>query len=138
MRVHLSTPLNAPPDWVAAQLQSTAVFRRITAPLVRFKRPGGAPWPAHWSPGDLRVQMWLLGLLPMGSQTVRISIEAPVQAGGWPTLPMVKGSGGMPCHAPQATRPITNTPKASMLAPLTNAARARQLRAMASTHSDRP
>ena len=86
MRVHLSTPLNAPPDWVAAQLQSTAVFRRITAPLVRFKRPGGAPWPAHWSPGDLRVQMWLLGLLPMGSQTVRISIEAPVQAGGWPTL----------------------------------------------------
>mgnify|MGYP006177865411 CR=1 FL=1 len=66
MRVHLSTPLNAPPDWVAAQLQSTAVFRHITAPLVRFKRPGGAPWPVHWSPGDLRVQMWLLGLLPMG------------------------------------------------------------------------
>ena len=86
MRVHLSTPLNAPPDWVAAQLQSTAVFRHITAPLVRFKRPGGAPWPAHWSPGDLRVQMWLLGLLPMGPQTVRISIEAPVQADGWPTL----------------------------------------------------
>ena len=86
MRVHLSTPLNAPPDWVAAQLQSTAVFRHITAPLVRFHRPGGAPWPAHWSPGDLRVQMWLLGLLPMGPQTVRISIEAPAQAGGWPTL----------------------------------------------------
>lgn len=86
MRVHLSTPLNAPPDWVAAQLQSTAVFRHITAPLVRFKRPGGAPWPTHWSPGNLRVQMWLLGLLPMGPQTVRISIEAPAQAGGWPTL----------------------------------------------------
>lgn len=86
MRVRLSTPLNAPPDWVAAQLQSTAVFHHITAPLVRFRLPGGAPWPAHWSPGELRVQMWLLGLLPMGPQTVRISIEAPAQAGGWPTL----------------------------------------------------
>ncbi len=86
MRVRLSTPLNAPPEWVAAQLQSTAVFRHITAPLVRFKRLGGAPWPTHWSPGDLPLQMRLLGLLPMGSQTVRISIEPSAQAGAWPTL----------------------------------------------------
>ena len=86
MRVRLSTPLHAPPEWVAAQLQSTAVFRHITAPLVRFTRPGGAPWPSHWSPGDLPLQMWLLGLLPMGSQTVRISIEPAAQDGAWPTL----------------------------------------------------
>ena len=86
MRVRLSTPLNAPPEWVAAQLQSTAVFRHITAPLVRFKRPGGAPWPSHWSPGDLPLQMRLLGLLPMGSQTVRVSIEPAAQDGAWPTL----------------------------------------------------
>ena len=86
MRVRLSTPLHAPPEWVTAQLQSTAVFRHITAPLVRFKRPGGAPWPSHWSPGDLPLQMWLLGLLPMGSQTVRISIEPAAQDGAWPTL----------------------------------------------------
>ena len=86
MRVRLSTPLHAPPEWVAAQLQSTAVFRHITAPLVRFTRPGGAPWPSHWSPGDLPLQMWLLGLLPMGSQTVRISIEPAAQDGSWPTL----------------------------------------------------
>ena len=51
---------------------------------------------------------------------------------------MVKGSGGTPCHTPQVTRPITNTPKASMLAPLSSAARARQVSAMPSTHSDRP
>jgi|GEM_PF-181263 len=86
MRVRLSTPLNAPPEWVAAQLQRTTVFRHITAPLVRFKRPGGAPWPTHWSPGDLPVQMWLLGLLSLGTQTVRISIEPPAQADAWPTL----------------------------------------------------
>ena len=86
MRVRLSTPLHAPPEWVAAQLQSTAVFRHITAPLVRFTRPGGAPWPSHWSPGDLPLQMRLLGLLPLGTQTVRISIEPAAQDGAWPTL----------------------------------------------------
>jgi len=52
--------------------------------------------------------------------------------------PMVTGSGGTPCSAPQVTRAITNTPKASMLAPLSKAARARQAVAMASTHSDTP
>lgn len=86
MRLRLSTPLNAPPEWVAAQLQSTAVFRHIAAPLVLFRPTCGTPWPAHWSPGDLQLQMRLLGLLPMGSQTVRISIEPSAQAGGWPTL----------------------------------------------------
>jgi len=86
MRISLSTALSAPPEWVAAQLQSTAVFRHITAPLVRFRPTGGVRWPTHWSPGDLSLQMWLLGLLPMGPQTVRISIEPPPQPGGWPTL----------------------------------------------------
>lgn len=86
MHIHLSTPLNAPPEWVAAQLQSTAVFRHITAPLMRFRPARGAAWPARWAPGELPVRMRLLGLLPMGGQTVRISVEPPRQPGGWPTL----------------------------------------------------
>ena len=86
MRVHLSTRLNAPPEWVATQLQSTAVFRHITAPLMRFRPVQGARWPAHWEQGEFALDMRLLGVLPMGSQTVRISIEPPPQAGGWPTL----------------------------------------------------
>lgn len=86
MHVRLSTRLTAPPDWVAAQLQSTAVFRHIAAPLVRFKPAGGTPWPTHWSEGELPLQMWLLGLVPMGPQTVRISVEPPQQTDGWPTL----------------------------------------------------
>lgn len=77
MRIHLSTPLSAPPDWVAAQLQSTAVFRHITAPLVRFRPAHGKAWPTHWAPGDLPLQMSLLGVLPMGTHTVHISIEPP-------------------------------------------------------------
>src|SRR5690606_4781742 len=86
MRIHLSTPLNAPPEWVASQLQSTAVFRHITAPLVQFRPAPGAQWPARWEPGDLTLRMWLLGALPMGSQTVRNSVEPAAMPGGWPTL----------------------------------------------------
>ena len=86
MRMRLSTTLNAPPEWVAAHLQSTAVFRHITAPLVRFAPAGGAAWPARWEPGSLQVRMRLLGTLPMGAQTVRIALESPAEPGGWPTL----------------------------------------------------
>ena len=86
MRIRLSTPLAAPPEWVAAQLQSTAVFRHITAPLLRFKPAGGAPWPDTWAPGELTLRMWLLGLLPMGRQDVRISIEHAPAGTPWPTL----------------------------------------------------
>lgn len=86
MRVHLSTPLSAPPEWVAAQLQSTAVFRHITAPLIQFHPARGTEWPTHWAPGELALHMRLLSVLPMGPQTVRISIEPAAQRGGWPTL----------------------------------------------------
>ncbi|RZJ11815.1 MAG: DUF3703 domain-containing protein [Acidovorax sp.] len=86
MRVRLSTPLAAPPEWVAAQLQSTAVFRHITAPLMHFKPAKGTPWPTTWSPGELSLHMRLLGVLPMGPQTVRISIEPALHEGAWPTL----------------------------------------------------
>ena len=86
MRVHLSTPLSAPPEWVAAQLQSTAVFRHITAPLIQFHPARGTEWPTHWAPGELALHMRLLGVLPMVPQTVRISIEPAAQRGGWPTL----------------------------------------------------
>lgn len=86
MRVHLSTPLSAPPEWVAAQLQSTTVFRHITAPLVQFRPVQGAQWPACWTVGELALQMWLFGVLPIGRQTVRISIEPPAVDGDLPTL----------------------------------------------------
>ncbi|WP_436146893.1 DUF3703 domain-containing protein [Acidovorax sp. LjRoot194] len=86
MRVHLATRLDAPPDWVARQLHTTAAFRHVTAPLMRFQPANGEPWPTHWTAGTLELHMWLLGVVPMGSQTVCISIEPAQQAGQWPTL----------------------------------------------------
>lgn len=86
MRVRLSTRLEASPDWVALQLQSTKVFRHITAPVMGFAPANGTAWPAHWTVGALELDMWFLGWVPLGSQSVRISIEPAQQAGGWPVL----------------------------------------------------
>lgn len=86
MRIRLSTTLNAAPEWVAAQLQTTALFRHITAPILHFSPAGGAAWPAHWTLGEMVLHMRLWGALPLGRQTVRISVQAPAQAGAWPIL----------------------------------------------------
>lgn len=86
MRMRLSTLLSAPPEWVAAQVQSTAVFRHITAPLIQFRPASGQTWPTHWAPGELVLHMRLLGWIPLGFQTVRISVEPPARPGRWPTL----------------------------------------------------
>src|SRR3989344_27736 len=91
MRVHLSTPLSAPPEWVAAQLQSSAVFRHITAPLIQFHPARGTEWPTHWAPGELALHMRLLGVLPMGPQTVRISIAPPALADDTAERPVCPG-----------------------------------------------
>ena len=85
MRIHFTTTLDAPAGWVVAQLQSTAVFRHITSPLVRFA-PVQGHWPTQWAPGELDLHMRLLGVLPMGRQTVRISIESPLDGSPWPVL----------------------------------------------------
>ena len=85
-RVRVSTTLDAPVPWVVEQLQSTAVFRHITAPLLRFTPVEGA-WPERWAPGGtLVLRMALFGVLPLGRQTVRIRLEAPAGPGGWPVL----------------------------------------------------
>lgn len=87
MQIRLSTTLDAPPDWVATHLQSTAVFRSITAPLLRFQPAHGTTWPARWAPGETQLRMQLLGVVPLGRHTVRISVHPRAPGGGdWPTL----------------------------------------------------
>lgn len=85
LRICLTTTLPAPAAWVAAQLQTTALFCHITAPLLRFGMVQGA-WPAHWPMGDTELRFALFGLLPMGRQTARISVHAPDIPGAWPLL----------------------------------------------------
>lgn len=86
LRIRLTTTLPAPADWVAKELQTTALFRYITAPLLQFTTVRG-PWPAHWPLGDTELRLALFGLLPIGRQTARISVH-PCDGipGAWPLL----------------------------------------------------
>lgn len=85
LRICLTSTLPAPAEWVAAQLQTTALFRQITAPLLQFT-PVRGPWPTHWPLGDTELRFSLFGLLPMGRQTARISAHACAIPGAWPLL----------------------------------------------------
>lgn len=86
LRIRLTTTLPAPADWVAKELQTTALFRCITAPLLQFTTVHG-PWPAHWPLGDTELRLALFGLLPMGRQTARISAHPCDDIpGAWPVL----------------------------------------------------
>jgi len=86
LRIRLTTTLPAPAAWVAQELQTTALFRHITAPLLRFA-PVHGPWPLHWPTGDTELRFALFGLLPMGRQTARISAHAcDGIPGAWPLL----------------------------------------------------
>ena len=84
--IRLTTTLPAPVEWVTTELQTTALFRYITAPLLHFA-PVHGPWPANWPQGDTELRLSLFGLVPMGRQTARISLH-PCDSipGAWPLL----------------------------------------------------
>lgn len=86
VRIQLTTTLPAPAEWVANELQTTALFRYITAPLLQFATVHG-PWPTRWPQGDTELRFALFGLVPMGRQTARISVH-PCDSipGAWPLL----------------------------------------------------
>lgn len=86
VRISLTTTLPVPAEWVAKELQTTALFRHITAPLLQFTTVHG-PWPTHWPLGDTELRFALFGLVPMGRQTACISVH-PCDGipGAWPLL----------------------------------------------------
>lgn len=45
-------------------------MRHVSAPLVTFKRTDGAPWPPAFDDAPLNVRIRLLGVLPIGRQTI--------------------------------------------------------------------
>lgn len=77
----LRTRLEAPAERVWAFLQSPRLMQHVAAPLLEFRAPDGAPLPDPWTEGDFRVSLRLLGLLPLGPQTVGIRL---LEADAWP------------------------------------------------------
>ncbi|CAN5196405.1 hypothetical protein BH09ACT6_BH09ACT6_20660 [soil metagenome] len=72
MRVMLKFVLDCEPDAAWRALQSPAVFREVSAPLltVRSLEPGG--FSTTWPEGRSRVEVEALGLIPLGRQIIDI------------------------------------------------------------------
>lgn len=75
MRVTLRLTLEAPVDAVWEALHSPAVFRAVSGPVTTADslEPGG--FPQRWSSADHRVRLRLLGIVPMGTQRIRLRDE---------------------------------------------------------------
>ena len=75
MRVRLDLLLDCPADAAWEAVHSPAVFRAVSGPFTTADslEPGG--FPERWSGGDHRVRLRLLGMLPMGSQLIRLRDE---------------------------------------------------------------
>ena len=75
MRVTLDLILECSPDAAWEAVHSPAVFRAVSGPwtTVESLEPGG--FPSRWPGGDHRVKLRMLGVLPMGTQLIRLSDE---------------------------------------------------------------
>ncbi|MFN3707744.1 hypothetical protein [Microcella sp.] len=75
MRVTLDLILDCSPDAAWEAVHSPAVFRAVSGPwtTVESLEPGG--FPERWPGGDHRVKLRMLGVLPMGTQLIRLSDE---------------------------------------------------------------
>ena len=75
MRVRLNLLLDCPAEAAWEAVHSPDVFRAVSGPLTTAQslEPGG--FPQRWAGGDHRVRLRMLGLLPMGSQLIRLRDE---------------------------------------------------------------
>lgn len=75
MKVELSTTLKAPAEQVWRWVQRPALLHWVAAPLVRFRPIQPTTLPECWEDGEVRVSMLIFGVLPMGTQVIRIHRE---------------------------------------------------------------
>jgi ligand-binding SRPBCC domain-containing protein len=75
MKVELSTTLQAPADQVWRWVQRPALLNWVAVPLVRFRAIQPTTLPEVWADGEVRVSMLLFGVLPIGSQVIRVHRE---------------------------------------------------------------
>ncbi|MDO9591298.1 MAG: hypothetical protein Q7J04_09170 [Microcella sp.] len=75
MRVRLDLLLDCPADAAWEAVHSPAVFRAVSGPFTTAEslEPGG--FPERWADSEHRVRLRMLGLLPMGTQLIRLRDE---------------------------------------------------------------
>ena len=78
MRVQLRIHLDASPDRVWQAIRTPAVFRAVSQPLLEMQSREAEGMPPLWL-GDSphRISIALLGLLPLGEQTIDVTFSAP-------------------------------------------------------------
>lgn len=74
MRIRLRTRLKMPADAVWRHVRTPALMRYVSAPWVTFE-PVGARWPEQFDAAPLKVRMKFLGVLPLGRQTILVSLD---------------------------------------------------------------
>lgn len=82
MKLRLSTVLNAPIEQVFERVKTPRLLRYITHPLIEFRPIEPSTFPEVWAVGDYRLEMHLLGLIPLGEQSIRIRLEPAQQIPG--------------------------------------------------------
>ena len=82
MKLRLSTVLNTRIEQVFEWVKQPRLMQHIARPLIEFRPIEPATFPEVWAVGDYRVEMRLLGLIPLGEQTIRIRLEPAQQIPG--------------------------------------------------------
>jgi hypothetical protein len=90
MRVEIGTIIPAPAELVWHHLGRPALLVHVAGPILSFTPEKPPFWPERWAEGDYSAQMRLLGLLPLGRQTVGLRRG---REEGWPRTIRDDGSG---------------------------------------------
>lgn len=73
MRVLLKQVLHCPPDAAWRAIHSPAVFREVSSPLVEMESLAADGFPTAWEPGEHPTILRGLGVVPLGTQVIRLS-----------------------------------------------------------------
>lgn len=76
MRLALETSLPIAAADAFARVRTPALLEHVAAPLLRFVPIDPPVFPPFWAESDYRVQVKLFGVVPLGRQTIAISIGA--------------------------------------------------------------
>ena len=74
MIVQLETLLDSPASECIAAVMTPALLQHVASPWLSFEPVADSEWPARWVPGPFLVRMKLFRWLPLGVQTVDISV----------------------------------------------------------------
>jgi len=73
MRVLLKKVLDCDPDAAWRAIRSPAVFREVSSPLLAMESLEPLGFPTMWQPGDHPASFRALGLVPLGTQVIRLT-----------------------------------------------------------------